>query len=173
MSDSLREKCPNMYFPVFRLNTNSVRIQESTNQKKLRIWTLSTQWLLSLLRQKRPKVWREIVKYLIKKNLPLVTLIKNCYPPKTQQDSITVPLYQAETKKCKHYKHCPRENFLNSENTQVSRKSSFSFSWRLFNFLNFIRTRPNMTYVTLREVWPWHLRSNIRKITDKIGLKFF
>ena len=108
-----------------------------------------------------------------KKNLPLVRLIKNCYPPKTQQDSITVPLYQAETKKCKHYKHCPRENYLNSENTQVSRKSSFSFSWRLFNFLNFIRTRPNMTYVTLREVWPWHLRSNIRKITDKIGLKFF
>ena len=52
-----------------------------------------------------------------KKNLPLVMLIKNCYPPKTQQDLITVLLYQAETKKFKHYKHCPIENYLNSENT--------------------------------------------------------
>ena len=39
------------YFPVFGLNTDiyckspySVRIQENTDQKKLRIWTLFTQW---------------------------------------------------------------------------------------------------------------------------------
>ena len=37
------------YFPVFGLNTEifspySIRIQENADQKKLRIWTLSTQW---------------------------------------------------------------------------------------------------------------------------------
>ena len=53
---SLREKYPNTelssgpYFPVFGLNTDiyskspySVRIQENTDQKKHRIWTLLTQ----------------------------------------------------------------------------------------------------------------------------------
>ena len=39
------------YFPVFGLNTeicfvNSVQIQENTDQKKLRIWTLLTQWFI-------------------------------------------------------------------------------------------------------------------------------
>ena len=36
---SLREKCPNTEFFL-------VRIQENTEQKKLRIWTLFTQLLL-------------------------------------------------------------------------------------------------------------------------------
>ena len=48
---TLREKCPNTevfsgpYFPVFGLNTEiySVRMQENTDQKKLRIWTIFTQ----------------------------------------------------------------------------------------------------------------------------------
>ena len=29
-----------------------------------------------------------------------------------------------------------------------------------------------MTNETLREVWPWHLRSKIGKLTEKRGLKF-
>ena len=33
---------PGPYFPVF--GTNSVHILENTDQKKLRIWTLFTQW---------------------------------------------------------------------------------------------------------------------------------
>ena len=40
---SLREKCPNTEFFLVRIFLYSVRIQENTNQKKLRIWTLFTQ----------------------------------------------------------------------------------------------------------------------------------
>ena len=38
------------YFPVFGLNTSpySVRIQEKTDKKKLRIWTLFKQWMTDL-----------------------------------------------------------------------------------------------------------------------------
>ena len=52
----LREKCPNTEFFLVRiflysvgLNTHSLRIQENRNKKKLRIWTLFTQWSLMLL----------------------------------------------------------------------------------------------------------------------------
>ena len=30
-----------------------------------------------------------------------------------------------------------------------------------------------MPNATLKEVWPWFLRSKIRKFAEKIGLKFF
>ena len=53
--DSLREKCPNKEFFLVRIflysdwilrkSPFSVQIQENTEQKKLRIWTLFTQWL--------------------------------------------------------------------------------------------------------------------------------
>ena len=50
---------------------------------------------------------------------------------------------------------------------------SFLFSmWRLSSFLNFMKTWANFTKATLREVWPWHSRSKIRKINGKSGLKF-
>ena len=38
--------------------------------------------------------------------------------------------------------------------------------WRVFNFLNFMKMRPNMTNATFREVWQWHSTSKIWKITD-------
>ena len=42
---TLREKCPNMEFFLVRISGYSVRIQENTEQKKLRKknWTLFTQ----------------------------------------------------------------------------------------------------------------------------------
>ena len=56
MTNSLREKCPNAEFFLVRLflysdwirrfTEYSVRIQENTDQKKLRIWKLFTQWFL-------------------------------------------------------------------------------------------------------------------------------
>ena len=56
MLTTLLEKCPNtgffsgLYFPVFGLNTEiySVRVQENTDQKKLRIWTFFTQCYVSV-----------------------------------------------------------------------------------------------------------------------------
>ena len=49
----------------------------------------------------------------------------------------------------------------------------FLFSWwRILNFLNFMKTRPNRTNATLREAWPWHSSSKTCKTTAKIGLKF-
>ena len=42
-----------------------------------------------------------------------------------------------------------------------------------------MKKRQNLTLgelfynAALREVWPWHSRSKIRKITGKIGFKFF
>ena len=52
--NALCEKYPNtefsgQYFPAFGLNSispYSVRMRENTDQKKLRIWTLFTQWRL-------------------------------------------------------------------------------------------------------------------------------
>ena len=39
---SLREKYPNTEFFLGRISLYSVQIQENTDQKKLRIWTLFT-----------------------------------------------------------------------------------------------------------------------------------
>ena len=36
-----------------------------------------------------------------------------------------------------------------------------------------MKTTWNMTNTTLREVWTWHYRSKNRKVTQKIGLKFY
>ena len=41
--NSLREKCPNTEFLLVSIFLYSVRIQENTDQKKLRIWTHFTQ----------------------------------------------------------------------------------------------------------------------------------
>ena len=43
-SRPLLEKCPNTEFFLVRIFMFLVRIQENTDQKKLRIWTLFTQW---------------------------------------------------------------------------------------------------------------------------------
>ena len=43
---SLRKKCPNTEFFLVRIFLNSVRILENTDQRKLRIWTLFTQWII-------------------------------------------------------------------------------------------------------------------------------
>ena len=44
---SLREKCPNTEFFLARIFPHSDWIWENTDQKKLRIWTLFTRWLVS------------------------------------------------------------------------------------------------------------------------------
>ena len=63
---------------------------------------------------------------------------------------------------------------LCSENTKFLWRSSFLFFMRrLFSFLNFMKTLPNLAKATLRETWPWHSRSKICKITGKSGLKFW
>ena len=74
---------------------------------------------------------------------------------------------------------CPIEeanrigNNLNSENIKILWRSSFLFPrQRLLSFLNFMKTRANITKSTLTEVWPWHSRSKNRKITRKISCKF-
>ena len=41
---TLRGKCPNTEFFLVRIFLHSVRIQENTDQKQLRIWTVFTQW---------------------------------------------------------------------------------------------------------------------------------
>ena len=64
---SLREKCPNTDVFLVRIFLYSdwinlrkspylVRIQENTDQKKLRIWTLFTQWMLLRVFQKCGKL---------------------------------------------------------------------------------------------------------------------
>ena len=42
--ETLREKCPNTEFFLVRIFPYLDWIRENTNQKKLRIWTLFTQW---------------------------------------------------------------------------------------------------------------------------------
>ena len=39
----MREKCPNTKLPLFGIFLYSIPMQENTNQKQLRIWTLFTQ----------------------------------------------------------------------------------------------------------------------------------
>ena len=55
LTRSLREKCPDTEYFLVRIflysdlrskSRYSVRIQENTDQKKLRIWTLFTPWFL-------------------------------------------------------------------------------------------------------------------------------
>ena len=48
LGPSLREKCPNPEFFLARIFLYSDWIQENTDQEKLHIWTLSTQWLIFL-----------------------------------------------------------------------------------------------------------------------------
>ena len=63
-------------------------------------------------------------------------------------------------------------NDLFRQNTKFYGDRVFLSRWRLFGFLNFMKVRPNLIKATLREVWPWHLRSKNSKITRKSGLKF-
>ena len=48
----LREKCPHTEVFLVRIFPYSVRIRENTDQKKLRFWTLFTQYIL-LLKERR------------------------------------------------------------------------------------------------------------------------
>ena len=41
---TLTQKCPNTEFFLVRIFMYSVRVQENTDQRKVRIWTLFTQW---------------------------------------------------------------------------------------------------------------------------------
>ena len=43
LTELLREKCPNTDFFLVRIFVYAVRVQENTDQKKIRIWTLFTQ----------------------------------------------------------------------------------------------------------------------------------
>ena len=44
VTEALREKCPSTEFFLVCIFPYSVRMQANTDQKKLRIWTLFTQW---------------------------------------------------------------------------------------------------------------------------------
>ena len=52
---SLREKCPNTEFSLVRIFPYSFRIRKSTDQKKVRIWTLFTQWVICEFQQTQPR----------------------------------------------------------------------------------------------------------------------
>ena len=54
---SLREKCPNTEFFLVSIFLYSVRIQENTDQKKLRIWTLFTHWICTHFGKIRSQLW--------------------------------------------------------------------------------------------------------------------
>ena len=43
VQQTLREKCPNAEFFLIRIFLYLVEVQEKTDEKKLRIWTLLTQ----------------------------------------------------------------------------------------------------------------------------------
>ena len=60
-------------------------------------------------------------------------------------------------------------NDLCSENTKfMAIEFIVFFRWRLFSFLNFMKTRPNLTKVISRKAWPWHSTSKNCKITGEI-----
>ena len=70
----LREKCPNMEFFLvciflysdwIRRSLYLVRIQENTDQKKLRIWTLFKQWFLEMAVPKREANSKNFIKKLV------------------------------------------------------------------------------------------------------------
>ena len=60
--NSLREKCPNTEFFQLRIFLCSDRIRRFSDQKKVLIWTLFTQWLFWL--------WQVVSSYLIFRFLP-------------------------------------------------------------------------------------------------------
>ena len=52
VSAALGEKCPNTELFLVRIFVYSVWIQENTDEKKLRMWTLLTQWKFQAIRPK-------------------------------------------------------------------------------------------------------------------------
>ena len=50
---SLRKKCPNTKFFLFRIFPYSVRMRENTDQKKLRIRTLFKQCVIQLIKKEK------------------------------------------------------------------------------------------------------------------------
>ena len=56
---ALHEKCPKTEFFLVRIFLYSVLIQENTDQKKLRLWTLFTQCWLSAQREMENGQWNK------------------------------------------------------------------------------------------------------------------
>ena len=70
MSNSLCEKCPNTESFLVVIFPYSDKVRENTNQKKLRIWTLFTQWLQYIyfpksLEVKATKQWNLTCQWII------------------------------------------------------------------------------------------------------------
>ena len=54
---TLREMCPSMELFLVRISVYSVWIQENTDQKQLRIWTLFTQYKLRIIFHVTNHIW--------------------------------------------------------------------------------------------------------------------
>ena len=66
-------------------------------------------------------------------------------------------------------------NDLKSENGVKSfmKIKFFAFLVDTFQFSVVYETSQNMANATMREVWAWHSRSKMHKITGKFGMKFY
>ena len=60
---SLCEKCPYTEFFLVRISPYLDWIQENTDQKKLRIWALFTQWILSVNNQREKMKYTSYINY--------------------------------------------------------------------------------------------------------------
>ena len=74
---SLREKCPNTEFFMVRIFLYSDWIQENTDQKKLRIWTIFRRRMRGWLKLKRLKLYWGIKNIATK--LKVTTEFNNCF----------------------------------------------------------------------------------------------
>ena len=74
---SLREKCPNTEFFMVRIFLYSDWIQENTDQKKLRIWTIFRRCMRGWLKLKRLKLYWGIKNIATK--LKVTTEFNNCF----------------------------------------------------------------------------------------------
>ena len=66
-----------------------------------------------------------------------------------------------------------REWFKQRKYLRLMKVKYFAFPVEAFWFLNLMKTRPNMTNVTSKEVQSWHSRSIIHKMTGKISFKIY
>ena len=94
-SHKLCEKCPNTEFFLVSIFSYSVRIRENTDQKKLRIWTLFTQWQnikiwhrinLHLLNKFSNGIWISMLRYILRYNRHNTHHHMNIYPSPYFQD---------------------------------------------------------------------------------------
>ena len=116
MISSLREKCPGMEFFLVRIFPHSDWIRENTDQKNLRIWTLSTQCVSSAsIRQfMYVNLWKIV--FIMESNVFVIP---------SYHLLVQIKKWKQQNNLWNLFKTCNRNNRMTSAGLKCMRKSIF------------------------------------------------